>query len=185
MITVNERGRQPRGLTFIEVMIAMFIFLVGILGVLAALPSGIGAAGYVIFQDAAIHLSRSKFAEFRRDRVDPRVDLPDGSQYMDAAASPPRKQEPKNGSLGGWRDFAHGAGDAYENFDDIEHYQWMVDQDELKPVSVDASTNYTPVVAKGGAPGPELNVTRVTLVIAVKGSKREMRFTQYMYSYGQ
>jgi prepilin-type N-terminal cleavage/methylation domain-containing protein len=172
---------RARGLTLIEVMIAMFIFLVGVLGVLAALPSGVNAAHYIMFQDAAIHLSRSKFAELRRDRVDPRVDLVDGSPYMDAGSSPPRRQEIKNGNPGGWRDFAHGAGDTYENFDDIEHYQWCVDQDELKAVSVDSGNNNSPVVAAG----PELNVTRVTLVIGMKGSKKEMRFTQYMYSYGK
>ena len=175
------QGKRARGLTLIEVMIAMFVFLVGILGVLAALPSGVNAAHYVMFQDAAIHLSRSKFSEFRRDRVDPRVDLVDGSAYMDGASAPPRRQEVKNGAAGGWRDFAHAAGDTYENFDDIEHYQWCVDQDELKAVSVDAGSNYRPIVA----PGPDLSVTRVTLVISMKGSKREMRFTQFMYSYGK
>ena len=178
------RGKRARrGLTLIEVMIAMFIFLVGILGVLAALPSGVNAAHFVMFQDAAIHLSRSKFAEFRRDRVDPRVDLLDGAPYVDGGSTPPRIQEIKNGNAGGWRDFAHGPGDVYENFDDIEHYQWLIDQDDIKKsVSVDVSKNNIPSTTVAG---PELSVTPVTIVVQMKGSKREMRFTQYMYSYGK
>ena len=181
--TLKTARGHARGLTLIEVMIAMFIFLVGILGVLAALPSGVNAAHYVMFQDASIHLSRSKFAEFRRDRIDPRVDLLDGAAYVDAGATPPRIQEPKNGAAGGWRDFAHGPGDVYENFDDIEHYQWMIDQDDIKKsVSVDPAKGNVPTTTLAGA---ELNVTPVTIVIQMKGSKREMRYTQYMFSYGK
>ena len=48
--------RRARGMTLMEVLIALFIFMVGIVGVLAALPTGVNAATWVIFQDAAIHL---------------------------------------------------------------------------------------------------------------------------------
>ena len=173
-------GLPARGMTLLEVVIAMFIFLVGIVGVLGAMPTGVSAAHTVIFQDAAIHLSRSKFAEFRRDRIDPRVDLVIGSTYLDAGSAPPRKQEPQNGNPGGWRDFAHTPGDAYENFD---RYQWLVEQSDLKPVCVDTGNNNVPAI--GIAPGVvDVSLTQVTLVIGLKGSKREFRFTQYMYSYG-
>jgi prepilin-type N-terminal cleavage/methylation domain-containing protein len=181
-------SQSKRGMTLIEILIALFVLLVGVMGILAAMPTGIDSAQRVIFLDAAVHLSRSKFAEFRRDRVDPRTDLADGSAYMDAAASPPRGQELKNGNAGGWRDFAHGAGDAYEYFDDIERYQWCVDQDELKSIGLDSnnpapapnSNLYVPVVNAGA----DIGLTRVTVVINLKGTKKEHRFTQYLYSYG-
>lgn len=177
-----------RGLTLIEILIALFVLLIGVMGILAAMPTGIDSAQKVIFLDASVHLSRSKFAELRRDRVNPRVDLADGSGYMDAATVPPRGQEPKNGNAGGWRDFAHAAGDAYEYFDDIERYQWLVDQDELRSVGLDGNAvptlpNNAPYVPVVNA-GTDIGLTRVTIVINLKGTKKEQRFTQYLYSYG-
>jgi len=169
----KARNVLPRGLTLMEVLIAMFVFLVGIIGALAVLPVGISNATRVIFQDAAIHLSSSKFAEFRRDNVNPLADLADGSGYMGL------RQEPPNGNTGGWRDFAHVPGDTYEFFDDIERYEWRVDQDLLKPVGQgqDELGNVAPVEGGGGA---ALDLARVTIVIHLKGVKREHRFTQYI-----
>lgn len=162
-----------------ELLIALFIFLIGVVGLVAAMPTGVNSAAKVVFQDAAVHLSRSKFAEFRRDRVDPRVDLKDNAPYMDGASSPPRRQELKNGNPGGWRDFAHGVGDTYEHFDDIERYQWRIDQATLQLVGLDEAANYVPKINGGTDQG----LTRVTIVINQKGTKNEYRFTQYMYSY--
>src|SRR6185503_16065029 len=103
-------ARANRGVTMMEVLIALFIFMVGIVGVLAAIPTGVNSAEWVIFQDAGIHLAHSKFTEFRRDRADPFVDLVDGSSYMPGTiggANTPGVQENKNGNPGNWRDFAH------------------------------------------------------------------------------
>ena len=164
------------GLTLLEVLIAMFIFLIGIVGILAALPTGISSAQTVILQDAAIHLAHSKFAEFRRDRVDPLVDLPEGSAYMAA------RQEPVNASASGpWHDFAHGAGDTYEYFDDIDHYEWRVDPTRFKQVGV-AADGMTPV--EGG--GRTLSkLARVAIVVHLKNTKKEFIFSQYMYAAGR
>ena len=158
----------PRGLTLIEVMIAMFVVLVGIVGVLAALPVGVNSAESVFLQDSAIHLIHSKFAEFRRDRVHPGVDLMDGSSYMTAF------QEPLNTDPGGnWHDFASGPGATYENFEDIAFYAWKV---EVVPVG---NSGNAPVHA-AGSPLPGL--FKVTITVHTKGSKKEFRFTQYMFS---
>ncbi|MCW8129145.1 MAG: prepilin-type N-terminal cleavage/methylation domain-containing protein [Planctomycetota bacterium] len=167
--------RRPvgsRGVTLIEIMVAMFVFLIGVVGVLAALPTGIDSAALVIFQDAAIHLSASKFAEFRRDRIDPAADLQDGSAYMASS------QEPKNGSAGGYRDFAHASGQAYEYFSDVERYEWRVVESELTNVGVGTDALGKPAPVEGG--GDALPVTRVALDLHLKGTKRNFRFVQYM-----
>ena len=162
---------STRGMTLLEVLIAMFIFLIGIVGVLAVVPSGLNAATLVIFQDAALHLSASKFAEFRRDEINAGVDLKDGSSYLSTS------HEPLN-STGEFRDFASGPGDRYEHFDDIQRYEWKVDQDLLQPVNLGEDDLKRPApVDSGGTP---LLLTRVTLVIHLKGTSRYMRFTQYM-----
>jgi len=169
---------QPRGMTMIELLIALFIFLVGVVGLVAAMPTGVNSAQKVVFQDAAVHLSRSKFAEFRRDRVNPRVELVDGAPYMDGTP-PARRQELKNGNAGGWRDFAHDPGGTYEHFDDIDRYQWRIEQPALQLVGLDTGANNVPKVNAGLDQG----LTRVIFVIGRKGTKNEYRFTQYMYSY--
>ena len=168
-------------MTLLEVLIALFIFLIGVLGALAAIPAGVSAAKLVIFQDASIHLAQSKFAEFRRDRVDPAVDLAGG--YLNgsgqlASGRPAGIQEPLNGS-GVWHDFAHGSGDTYESFDDIDQYEWKVDQAQLKPIStsaLDAQNKKSPLDTAGTAIG----LTQVAVVIHLKNTTREFRFTQYM-----
>jgi prepilin-type N-terminal cleavage/methylation domain-containing protein len=168
----QDRFKSSRGLTLIEVLIAMFVFLIGIVGVMAAMPVGIDSASLVIFQDASIHLSASKFAEFRRDAVDPAADLADGSSYMNA------HQEPLNSGGNGYRDFAHTPGATYEYFDSIERYEWKVDQAMLKPVGVGVDDlGRTGPVENAGTPLP---VTRVTIDMHLKGSTRHFRFTQYM-----
>jgi hypothetical protein len=165
------RRRLRRGLTLLEVLLALFILLVGIVGVLAALPTGIESAHNVIFQDVAIHLAHSKFAEFRRDRINPRLDLVEGSAYLAA------RHEPVNASGGGWRDFAHEANGAYKDFDGIERYEWRVEQKELQSVGV--SEAFTPQHNAG----TDIGVTRVSLAARMKGAFREFRFTQYMAAY--
>jgi len=173
---MRSKFSSTSGLTLLEVLIAMFIFLIGIVGVLAALPTGISSAQTVILQDASIHLAHSKFAEFRRDRVDPLVDLPEGSPYMAA------RQEPVNASANGpWHDFAHGVGDAYQYFDDIDHYEWRVDPTRFKQVGL-AADKVTPVEG-GGRPLSKL--ARIAIVVHLKNTKKEFIFSQYMYAAGR
>ena len=175
------RSARQRGMTLLEVLIAMFIFLIGVLGALAAIPSGVSAARLVVFQDAAIHLAQSKFAEFRRDRIDPAVDLSGG--YINGAGQLASGraagiQETPNGNAGGYRDFAHGSGDTYEYFDDIDLYEWTVDPVALHPITVDP--NFAPIDKGSGTP---IGLTQVTVVIHLKNTTREFRFTQYMTAY--
>jgi hypothetical protein len=176
-----QRHRNARGMTLLEVALAVFIFMVGIVGVLAAIPTGVNSATQVIFQDASLHLGASKFAEFRRDRVDPFVDLKEFSTYMTT------RQEPQNGNPGGWHDFASTPGAPYEYFDDIVRYEWKVDQAALKKIDAGIGSPAPPVPALapvngGGAP---LNLTLVRVIIHLKGTKHEFQFTEYMYSYGR
>ena len=183
-LIVPRRPRHFRGLTLLEVMIAMFIFLVGILGVLGAMPGGIDNASIVVQQDAAIHLAHSKFAEFRRDRIDPAVDLQPGSTYLPSGgAFTPGAQEPYNASGAPWRDFANGPGQTYENFDDIVRYEWRVDTAPVSAVNTGTPAPPAgflfPSIAGGGAGAP-LNLTRVSISVRARGSKREFEFTQYM-----
>ena len=179
----------PRGLTLLEVMIAMFIFLVGIVGVLAAMPTGINSATWVIFQDSAIHLAHSKFAEFRRDRVDPAVQLqPTAGGYLPTGAVyVPGNQEPFNTDGAPWRDFAHAAGDPYQYFEDIDRYEWSVDA--TQKVDDGAGTGDVPVPAAfffpTNAANSRLGLYRVDVTIRMKSTTRQMRFTQYMFSWGQ
>lgn len=177
-------------MTLIEVIIAMFILLVGVIGVMMAVPTGVSTASWVIFHDAAMHLSASKFSEFRRDRVNPLMDLVDGSTYMNggalASGRPSGSQEVPNGNIGGWRDFAHASSDdTYYYFDDIERYEWKVDQSALlsvgpaAPTAANAGVVYGPQVPSA----TELNVRQVTVAIHLKGTIKELRFTEYMFSY--
>jgi type II secretory pathway pseudopilin PulG len=165
---------RARGFTLLEVMIALFIFMVGIVGVLAAIPTGVNSAATVVFQDAAIALAQSKFAEFRRDRVNPSVDLKNGSAYMGA------RHEPLN-STGVWRDFASGNNAAYQYFDDIERYEWRVD---IAPAmfaiySATPAPYLSPVI--GGPADSELQ--EVTVTVHLRGTTKEFEFTQLIASY--
>jgi hypothetical protein len=176
-----------------EVIIAMFIFLVGIVGVLAAMPTGINSAEWVIFQDCAIHLSRSKFAEFRRDRIDPdpnNGDLKPGSTYLPGSGTyVPGCQEPYNTNDGNpWRDFASAPGQPYQYYPDITLYEWKVD---VLSVDVGAGSvptappNYFFPVNTGTQTATPINLWLVSVTIRMKGTSREMRFSQYMMAYGQ
>jgi len=157
-------------MTLMEVLIALFIFMVGIVGVLAALPTGINSAEWVIFQDASLHLAHSKFSEFRRDRADPFADL--------------------NGFTAGWQDFPHAAGETYYYFDDIDRYEWKLELQEVQagdyggsqPAGITAPTGPHLAPATGG--GASVGVQRVTVIVHVKGTSRELRFTQLMTAYG-
>jgi hypothetical protein len=180
------RSSLRHGMTLFEVLIAMFIFMVGIVGVLAALPTGVTSAEWVIFQDAAIHLSRSKFSEFRRDRINPPVDLKEASAYM------VNWQEPPNGSPDNFHDFNSKPGSTYQYFDDINRYEWKVDQDPLiKSVNIgDAGATPTPpadyeVPLPAGVNGTDIGLWRVVLTIRQKGTSRELEFTQYMTDYNR
>jgi prepilin-type N-terminal cleavage/methylation domain-containing protein len=168
------RRHRRKGMTLLEVLLALFIFVVGIVGVMGAIPTGITSAQLVIFQDAAIQLAHSKFSEFRRDRADPETDLTDNT-YLGAP----------NASPGGpWRDFPHGVGETYEHFDDIERYEWKL---ELTPIGAgNAGTPAPPAGTKFPQPGnSDLKLTSVAVVVHMKGTSREFRFTQLMYSYGR
>lgn len=184
---------RRRGVTLMEVLIALFIFMVGIVGVLAAVPTGVNSAEWVIFQDAAIHLAHSKFSEFRRDRADPFVDLADGSAYMPNTVGGTNTlgaQENKNGNPANWRDFGHAPGEAYYYFDDIERYEWKLELEEVQAAGY-ASVQPAGVTAPNGphlAPsvggGANVGVQRVTVIVRMKGTSRELRFTQFMTPYG-
>ena len=180
------------GLTLLEVMIAMFIFLVGIVGVLAAMPTAVSSATAVIFQDCAIHLAHSKFAEFRRDRIDPAVDLnPSAGGYLPNGGGTyaPGKQEPYNTDPADpyqWRDFASAPAQTYQYFDDIWKYEWRVESG-----LVDLGAGTVPAAPAGmffpvnvNTANPQFPLYRVSIVIRLKHTTREMKFTQYMYAYG-
>jgi len=192
-IVVKPRSLRPRGLTLLEVIIAMFIFLIGIVGVLAAMPTGINSATWVIFQDSAIHLAHSKFAEFRRDRVDPAVDLkPSAGGYLPTNTPyVAGKQEPFNTDGDPWRDFAHSSvtGDPYQYFEDIDRYEWSVDAtqavDNGKGVAGDVPVPANFYFPANTGTTSLIQLYRVDINIRMKGTTRQMRFTQYMYSYGQ
>ncbi len=180
------RPRIHMGMTLIEVLIALFIFLVGIVGVLAAIPAGVNSGMSVIFQDAAIHLAHSKFAEFRADRVDPSLLDPTNAGNVlntygavDAAATE---------LGGGWRTFFSNAGETYENFDDIQRYRWKVVVTEVGrgangvgPADPNAPKHPTPpgLTVAGAIP----LLKRVTMFIHARGTAREFHFTQYMMPY--
>lgn len=180
-----RRGPSSRGMTLLEVMIAMFIFLVGIVGVLAAIPSGISSAEWVIFQDASIHLAHSKLSEFRRDRADPAVDLIAGSAYLIG----------KHGkeSAGGWHEFFYSNAtdanqfdnDAYKYFDDINRYEWRVEQKTqyASVTSPDDPQPPTGFVAPVSQPAANYGVSKITVIVHMKGTSREFRFNQYMIKY--
>lgn len=187
---IHPRNRRnTKGLTLLEVLIAMFIFLVGIVGVLAAMPTGVNSALWVIFQDSAIHLSHSKFAEFRRDRADPAIDLkPTPGGYLPTTgAYVPGNQEPFNTSGDPWRDFAHNPGDPYQYFEDISRYEWSVDA--TKQVDNGAGTGDVPAPVgyfyPTNVPVSNIGLYRVDLNVRMRGTTRVMRFTQYMFAYGK
>jgi hypothetical protein len=175
-----------------EVILALFVVMVGLIGVLAALPTGMSSAEMVIFQDAAIHLAESKFAEFRRDRVNPLVDLKDVStvsNYMTV------KQDTLKAN--GFRDFAYKTpGDPFEFFDNIERYEWQVRQDLLTPVGAVAVADAANVATGAQAalmPEPKHNpsgggvdtLARVVVCIQLKGTQKQFTFTQYMINPGK
>ena len=178
-----------RGLTLMEVLIALFIFMVGIVGVVAAIPTGVTSAEWVIFQDASIHLAHSKFAEFRRDRVSPATDLLTSSAYMDT------NHGTLNTSSGAiWRDFYDPAAtysnkDAFKYFDDINHYEWTVELADVfqAAFATTAPLGTTPPAGAYKAPsstgGINIGLKRVAVVVHMKGTKRKFRFTQYMCAY--
>jgi Tfp pilus assembly protein PilV len=161
---------RTRGLTLLEVMIAVFVLMMGVLGVLAAVPSGIHSGITVVFQDCAIHLAHSKLAEFRRDRINPRTDLLEGSAYLAA------RHEPLNAS-GTFRDFAHGEGETYEHFDDIQRYEWKVDESVLQNAAVSADVDAATALINTPA------LSRVRVIVRMKGSNREHQYSHYFYCY--
>jgi type II secretory pathway pseudopilin PulG len=183
--------QSSRGITMVELLIAMFIFTVGIVGVLSAIPTGVRTADQVIFQDSAIHLAQSKFAEFRRDRVDPGVDLIDGSPYLPINGTyvvGSGLQEPTNGNAGNWRDFAGKNGEPFHYFDRIESYEWKV---TTAPVGMGAGVNppapanyFQPVVIGAGGKS-DMDIYHVIVTVRRKGRAEEFSFAQYIHYYGK
>ena len=188
--TIVRFKSRPKGLTLLEVLIAMFIFLVGIVGVLAAMPTGINSALWVIFQDSAINLSHSKFSEFRRDRVDPAVDLiaTAGGYLPTASGAPiPGKQEGYNTTGAPWRDFAHDPGDAYQYYDNIENYEWMVDVADVDNGAPPGSDPQPPpgyLYPVNSAGASSIGLKKVTITVRMKHTTRQMKFSQLMFAYG-
>lgn len=170
-----------RGMTLLEVLIAMFIFMVGIVGVMAAIPSGITSAEWVIFQDASLHLVHSKFSEFRRDRIDPPIDL----------TGPYLTSKHGKAKANGWREFLYENpadanafdNDTYKYFDDVQRYEWTV---EVSSVSAGVAGTPAPppnMLAPTSGAGTPIGLTKVVIRIRMKGTTREFRFTQYMFKY--
>jgi prepilin-type N-terminal cleavage/methylation domain-containing protein len=196
-----NRAAGARGMTLMEVLIAMFIFLVGIVGVLSAIPAGVATAENVILMDCSIHLAHSKFSEFRRDRVNPAVDLLDSSGYMTTKQVPtatkpdgtahPDTTEADVATRGMWRDFAYrNATDTYAYFDEIQRYDWRVDQAILTgqiPGKGQANNGVnTPCPAGFYHPvagGQDIGLRSVQITVRLKGSARMFQFTQYMFAY--
>ncbi len=157
--------RRARGLTLLEVLIALFILLFGILGVLAALPTGVNSAEWVILQDAAMNLSASKFTEFRRDRIDP--------SSLSAYTT--------------FQKFKHASGEPYENYDDIDAYEWKVENNLGRLCGIAASGSASPAPPNGYkapvAGASNSGLTQVTIVVRHVNTSRSFRFTQYMLPY--
>ncbi|HYF51219.1 MAG TPA: prepilin-type N-terminal cleavage/methylation domain-containing protein [Planctomycetota bacterium] len=160
------------GLTLIEVLLAILILLVGLVGCLAALPTGIVSADSVVFQDVSNHLAHSKLAVFRRDCIDPGVDLATGSAYLSAQHEP--------AAAGEWRNFSKDFDG--DNFHDIVRYQWCVEVQSVGNQDAALATNpgyQRP--AHGTANLKRLYVVRV--FIRAQGTSHETSYAQYMYSY--
>jgi hypothetical protein len=119
------------------------------------------------------------------------VDLKDASGYRGGggALSTGRaagRQEPLNSSPGGWRDFAHtSADDTYYYFDDINRYEWRIDNDALKAVGSGTGGAPAGFMVPQNSGGTAINLYNVTVVVHMKGTSRELRFTQYMMQYDQ
>ena len=154
---------QSRGLTLLEVIIVVFIFLVGVMGVLAAMPTGIQSAESVILQDAAIHLAHSKFSEFRRD-------APDYAAFAGYLGA-----NHESADANGWRNFASGAGDTYEYFDDVQRYQWKA---ECSPVFK------SPTAQPSHSGGQPIGLYKVTITVRLAATVKEFQFSQYMTTVG-
>jgi len=184
--TLRLCRERSRGLTLLELLVALFIFMVGVLGVMMAIPAGANSASWVVFQDAAIHLAQSKFSEFRRDRVNPEVDLFDGSSYLGGSGTLANgraagKQEPL---ASGWRGFAHATpDDTYFYFDDIERYEWKIDQTTRRTIGAGAGSAPVGFQAPQYNGGDLIGLTQVTVVVRLKNTSKEFRFTQYMTAY--
>ena len=180
-----RRAKRPGAFTLLEVLVALFILLLGVVGVLAAMPTGVANAEWVIFQDAAINLGHSKFAEFRRDRANPGSDLQNGSPYLDNMAPV------LAGDVNNYRPFISAAASPavqqaspYYFFDEIWNYAWKVD---VQPVNY--GVNNQPTFAS-----TNINCYAVTVTIRIGGAKatgvsnpnthwRSFSFTQIMTPY--
>jgi hypothetical protein len=171
MVMQMQNRSRYRGVTLLECMLAMFILMVGIMGVLSALPTGINAAESVILQDVSIHLAHSKFSEFRRDKAN----------YAAFNAYLGANHESINSSPGGkWRDFASGKGETYEFFDDIARYEWMAEATQVKNearVPAGPVTYFQP----SHATGTPLDLYLIRVTVHLKGTTKEFTFSQYMF----
>ena len=135
------------GLTLMEVLVAMFIVSIGVIGVMASLPVGIDTAQQIIVQDNSINLAMSKFAEFRRDRIDP-ASAGLGTYHAQmliqynarhGGAGDKYRTDICQGRVGclnyyGWHDFEKLEGDPFIHFPDIEEYEWRLLRDGHRAV---------------------------------------------------
>ncbi len=167
------RGRRPYGFTLVEIMIALFLMLIGVVGVLAAMPTGVGEANWVVFQDAAINLAHSKFAEFRRDRMDP--SQPGWQSYLDlqsiAGADGFRPFLPPNAN----------ASNPYYFFDDIVKYSYRVISSQQ--VDVPQNVGGVPVNVPYAVGNPTITCYIVTIIVRMSGGTRTFQFKQLMTPY--
>ena len=67
----NPRRRSAAGLTLIEILIAMFIFLIGVLGILAVFPVAMNSAGRTIGETRSNVLAQTVLAQVSADWKSP------------------------------------------------------------------------------------------------------------------
>ena len=165
----ERRAGREEGLTLVEVLVALFILSVGVIGVLATIPVGVDTAQTIIVQDNAVTLSQSKLGEFRRDRIVPGEPGLAGYHAFMKANYDLRKG---NGSYATnicwpscdntyykWHKFECGEEDAYTNFADIEEYEWRIVGSKhvaIEKVAIEGS----------GGPGDIYYVPRLTATLA-------------------
>ena len=204
----GPRREGEAGLTLIEVLVAIFIVSIGVIGVMATIPVGVDTAQQIIIQDNAVTLCQSKFAEFRRDRINPgeaalgsyhnacriRYDAVHGGGAYQAHACQDRAG---CNNFYRWHDFPHQQGDDYENFADIGEYEWrvvegghrVVDQEKVAGPGQENGDPDDYWVPKLGAKVADVGDTSpiklylVTVQIRKKRTAKTFRFQTYMTWY--
>jgi len=191
------------GLTLIEVLVAMFILSIGVIGVLAALPVGIDTAQEIIIQDNSLAISQSKWGEFRRDRINP-GELGLASYHAACAAAYNARhgggaygsnvcRSGCGGSFYSWHSFESDTGDAFENFADIVEYEWRLRADKHQAVenfqvvgpAGGTDVYYVPTLGARVDAGGVSSIGLYRMVLDIRKKQTQKRFTYetFMTSY--